>query len=174
MALAVNHWLRQIDFVSYQRPDYIIANSIEVKNRIRKFYRREAEVIYPPASLCSPEDAASLRAGEALRAGKKYKSYRGMGSVSAMKEGSAARYGQEYRQGQEKKLVAEGVEGLVHYKGTVEEVVTQLIGGLRSGMYYAGVKNIVELQEKTRLIRVTQASLLESHPHDIIQKTDNR
>ena len=128
----------------------------------------------PPASLCSPEDAASLRAGEALRAGKKYKSYRGMGSVSAMKEGSAARYGQEYRQGQEKKLVAEGVEGLVHYKGTVEEVVTQLIGGLRSGMYYAGVKNIVELQEKTRLIRVTQASLLESHPHDIIQKTDNR
>jgi IMP dehydrogenase len=116
----------------------------------------------PPASLC-----------EALRAGKKYKSYRGMGSVSAMKEGSAARYGQEYRQGQEKKLVAEGVEGLVHYKGTVEEVVTQLIGGLRSGMYYAGVKNIVELQEKTRLIRVTQASLLESHPHDIIIKASS-
>lgn len=100
--------------------------------------------------------------------GKKYKSYRGMGSISAMKEGSAARYGQNYRVGQEKKLIAEGVEGLVPYKGTVEEVVTQLVGGLRAGMYYAGVKNIAELQEKTRLMRITQASLTESHPHDIV------
>jgi len=101
---------------------------------------------------------------------KKYKSYRGMGSIPAMKEGSAARYGQNYRIGQEKKLIAEGVEGLVPYKGTVEEVVTQLIGGLRAGMYYTGVKNIAELQEKTRLMRVTQASLTESHPHDILIK----
>ncbi len=100
--------------------------------------------------------------------GKKYKNYRGMGSVSAMKDGSAVRYGQEYRKGQEKKLIAEGVEGLVAYKGTVEEVVAQLTGGLRTGMYYAGVKNISELQEKTRLMRITQASLTESHPHDII------
>ncbi len=100
--------------------------------------------------------------------GKKYKSYRGMGSVSAMKEGSAARYGQEYRKGQEKRLIAEGVEGLVAYKETVEEVVTQLTGGLRTGMYYAGVKNISELQEKTRLMKITQASLAESHPHDIL------
>lgn len=100
--------------------------------------------------------------------GKKYKNYRGMGSLASMKEGSAARYGQEYRLGQEKKLIAEGVEGLVPYKGTLEETVTQLIGGLRAGMYYAGVKNIVELGEKTRLVRVTQASLVESHPHDII------
>lgn len=100
--------------------------------------------------------------------GKKYKSYRGMGSVSAMKDGSAARYGQEYRKGQERKLVAEGVEGFVPYKGKLEEVINQFIGGLRAGMYYAGVKNIQELQEKTRLMRVTQASLTESHPHDII------
>lgn len=99
---------------------------------------------------------------------KKYKSYRGMGSIEAMKEGSATRYGQNYRVGQEKKLVAEGVEGLVSYKGKLEYVINQLIGGLRSGMYYAGVKNIPELQEKTRLIRITQASLAESHPHDII------
>ena len=102
--------------------------------------------------------------------GKKFKSYRGMGSVSAMKEGSAVRYGQEYRRGQEKKLIAEGVEGMVSYKGTVAEVVTQLAGGLKAGMYYAGVKNITGLQEKTRLIKVTQASLAESHPHDIIFK----
>lgn len=102
--------------------------------------------------------------------GKKYKSYRGMGSVSAMKEGSAARYGQEYRQGQDKKLVAEGVEGLVPYQGKLEDVTNQFIGGLRAGMYYAGVKNIRELQEKTRLMRITQASLVESFPHDIISK----
>ncbi len=102
--------------------------------------------------------------------GRQYKTYRGMGSIPAMKEGSAARYGQEYRKGQEKKLLAEGVEGLVSYKGTVEEVVTQLIGGLKAGMYYAGVRNIEELQTKTRLMRITQASLTESHPHDIFIK----
>lgn len=102
--------------------------------------------------------------------GKKYKSYRGMGSIAAMKEGSSARYGQEYRKGQEKKLIAEGVEGLVPYKGPLEEVVNQLIGGLKSGMYYAGVKTIEELREKTRLMKVTQASLAESHPHDILIK----
>lgn len=104
------------------------------------------------------------------RLGKKYKLYRGMGSIKAMKQGSAVRYGQEYRRGKEKKLIAEGVEGLVPYKGTVVDVVTQLIGGLRSGMYYAGVKNIQQLQANTRLIRVTQASHIESHPHDIIIK----
>jgi len=103
-----------------------------------------------------------------IKNGQKYKSYRGMGSVSAMMDGSAVRYGQEYRKGQEKKLIAEGVEGLVTYKETIEEVVTQLMGGLRAGMYYAGVKNISELQGKTRLIRITQASLTESHLHDIL------
>jgi len=100
--------------------------------------------------------------------GKKYKSYRGMGSIAAMKEGSSARYGQEYRKGQEKKLLAEGVEGLVPFKGPVEDVVNQLMGGLKSGMYYAGVKTVEELREKTRLMKVSQASLTESHPHDIL------
>lgn len=100
--------------------------------------------------------------------GKKYKSYRGMGSISAMKDGSAQRYGQEYRIGQEKKLTAEGVEGKVKYAGSLDDVITQLLGGIRSGMFYAGVKNIEALQGNTRLLRVTQASLIESHPHDII------
>lgn len=100
--------------------------------------------------------------------GEKYKSYRGMGSIEAMKKGSAARYGQELRIGMEKKLIAEGVEGQVPYQGTVEEQVAQLIGGLKAGMYYTGVKDITELQEKTRFIRVTHASLMESYPHDII------
>lgn len=99
--------------------------------------------------------------------GKMYKSYRGMGSVSAMKQGSAIRYGQEYRKGQEKKLIAEGVEGMVSYKGMLADVVTQLVGGLKTGMYYAGAKNIEELQTKTRFMRITQASLTESFPHDI-------
>lgn len=102
--------------------------------------------------------------------GKKVKVYRGMGSVSAMKQGSAARYGQEYRQGQEKKLIAEGVKSHVPYKGKVEDVVNQLVGGLKTGMYYAGVKNIKELQTESRLMRVSGASLIESHPHDIIIK----
>lgn len=109
--------------------------------------------------------------------GKKYKKFRGMGSVLAMKEGSAARYGQKYRRGQERKLVAEGVEGMVEFKGSAEDVVNQLIGGLRSGMYYAGVKNIPELQEKTRLIRISPASAVESHLHDIKfkeQETNNK
>lgn len=100
--------------------------------------------------------------------GKKYRTYRGMGSVAAMKEGSAARYGQEYRKGQEKRLIAEGVEGMVPYRGTVEDVVTQLAGGLRTGMYYVGAKTIEELHTHSRFIRITPASMTESHPHDIV------
>lgn len=100
--------------------------------------------------------------------GKTFKKYRGMGSVSAMKEGGAARYGQEYVKGKEKKLVAEGVEGLVPYRGTLEDVLNQLTGGLRTGMYYAGVKNINELKEKTTFLKITQSSLIENYPHDIL------
>lgn len=100
--------------------------------------------------------------------GKKYKAYRGMGSVAAMRKGSAARYGQEYRKGQEKKLIAEGVEGLVPYKGSVKNIVNQLVGGLRTGMYYVGARSIKDLQEKAKFMRVTEASFRESHPHDIL------
>lgn len=100
--------------------------------------------------------------------GKKYKAYRGMGSISAMKEGSAARYGQNYRKGQEKKLIAEGVEGRVPYKGRVEDVVAQLVGGVRTGMYYLGAKSITDLWEKARFIKISQASLTENCPHDIL------
>lgn len=103
--------------------------------------------------------------------GEKFKSYRGMGSVAAMKAGSAVRYGQEYKKGQEKKLVAEGVEGLVPYKGRLEDIVNQLAGGLRTGMYYTGVQNIKDLQEKTRFIKISRASLAESYPHDIVLKS---
>ncbi len=95
--------------------------------------------------------------------GRKYKVYRGMGSISAMENGSKDRYFQEGA----KKLVPEGVEGRVAYKGTVEDTVFQLIGGLRSGMGYCGCKTIEDLKENGRFIKMTSAALKESHPHDI-------
>lgn len=102
--------------------------------------------------------------------GKEFKRYRGMGSVAAMIEGGAARYGQEYIKGKEKKLIAEGVAGLVPYKSPLEDIISQLTGGLRTGMYYAGVENIQELKEKTKFFKITQASLIENYPHDIFIK----
>ena len=95
--------------------------------------------------------------------GRKYKVYRGMGSISAMENGSKDRYFQE----DAKKLVPEGVEGRVAYKGTVEDTVFQLIGGLRSGMGYCGCATIEELKENGKFIKMTSAALRESHPHDI-------
>ncbi len=95
--------------------------------------------------------------------GRKYKVYRGMGSISAMENGSKDRYFQE----DAKKLVPEGVEGRVAYKGTVEDTVFQLMGGLRSGMGYCGCGSIDELKENGRFIKMTSAALRESHPHDI-------
>ena len=98
-----------------------------------------------------------------LYQGRKYKVYRGMGSISAMENGSKDRYFQENA----KKLVPEGVEGRVAYKGTVEDTIFQLMGGLRSGMGYCGTNNVEELKENGRFIRISAASLRESHPHDI-------
>ncbi len=98
-----------------------------------------------------------------LYQGRKYKVYRGMGSISAMNEGSSDRYFQEGA----KKLVPEGVEGRVAYKGRLEDTVFQLVGGLRSGMGYCGCATIKDLQEKARFIKISAASLKESHPHDI-------
>ena len=98
-----------------------------------------------------------------LYQGRKYKVYRGMGSISAMENGSKDRYFQEGA----KKLVPEGVEGRVAYKGSVEDTVFQLIGGLRSGMGYCGAEDLVSLREKGRFVKISSASLKESHPHDI-------
>ena len=95
--------------------------------------------------------------------GRKYKVYRGMGSIAAMENGSKDRYFQQ----DAKKLVPEGVEGRVAYKGTVEDTVFQLIGGIRSGMGYCGAKTIEELKENGRFVKISAASLKESHPHDI-------
>ena len=95
--------------------------------------------------------------------GRSFKVYRGMGSLAAMKQGSADRY----FQGNAKKLVPEGVEGRVPYKGSVADTVFQLVGGIRSGMGYCGCPTIPELQERAEFVRITGAGLKESHPHDI-------
>ncbi len=100
---------------------------------------------------------------EELYEGRRFKVYRGMGSLGAMEAGSKDRYFQE----DTKKLVPEGVEGRVAYKGPLGDVVYQLLGGLRSGMGYVGARTIRELHEKSKYVKITSASLVENHPHDI-------
>lgn len=114
--------------------------------------------------------AGSLFAGtdespgeEILYEGRRYKVYRGMGSLGAMDAGSKDRYFQE----DTKKYVPEGVEGRIHYKGALGDVVYQLIGGLKSGMGYCGAKDIPTLQETAKFIKITSATLVENHPHNI-------
>lgn len=114
--------------------------------------------------------AGSLFAGttespgeEVLYEGRRWKEYRGMGSLAAMDAGSKDRYFQE----DTKKYVPEGVEGRIHFRGPLGDVVYQLMGGLRSGMGYIGAANIEELHDKARFMKITAASLVENHPHDI-------
>ncbi|HKY41552.1 MAG TPA: IMP dehydrogenase [Pyrinomonadaceae bacterium] len=99
--------------------------------------------------------------------GRSFKTYRGMGSIGAMREGSRDRYAQDTTE-TDSKLVPEGIEGRVPYKGTLADMVTQLVGGLRSGMGYTGCRTIKEFQEQTRFLRITSAGLKESHVHDVI------
>jgi len=95
--------------------------------------------------------------------GRQFKVYRGMGSLAAMNKGSSDRY----FQGGKKKLVPEGVEGRVPYKGPLSDTIFQMVGGLRAGMGYCGCANIPQMHEKAQFIRITGAGLRESHPHDI-------
>jgi len=98
-----------------------------------------------------------------------FKEYRGMGSEAAMKKGAKIKSESEFhnKSYRDKILVAEGVEGLVPVKGTVKEIINQFLGGLKSGMYYLGVRDISQLKTKSKMIKITQASLVESHPHDL-------
>jgi IMP dehydrogenase len=102
-----------------------------------------------------------------LYQGRNFKSYRGMGSLAAMKQGSKDRYAQEGEDA-ESKLVPEGIEGRVTYKGSLAALVAQLVGGLRAGMGYTGCRTIGELQRAARFMKITAASLKESHVHDVI------
>jgi IMP dehydrogenase len=99
-----------------------------------------------------------------LYEGRSYKTYRGMGSIGAMQQGSSERY---FQSRDSIKLVAEGIEGMIPYKGPLSDTIFQLVGGLRAGMGYAGAHTIEDLRAHARLIRVTMAALIESHPHDI-------
>jgi IMP dehydrogenase len=99
--------------------------------------------------------------------GRSFKSYRGMGSLDAMKKGSGDRYFQD-AEDDIAKLVPEGVQGRVPYKGNLEDTIYQLVGGLRAAMGYCGTKNIKELREKVKFVKITSAGLKESHPHDVI------
>jgi IMP dehydrogenase len=102
-----------------------------------------------------------------LYQGRTFKAYRGMGSLGAMKSGSADRYFQD-GEAPLSKLVPEGIEGMVPFKGSLEFVVTQLVGGLRSGMGLTGSANMQDLRAGARFVRVTTAGLKESHTHDVV------
>ena len=98
-----------------------------------------------------------------LYQGRAYKDYRGMGSEGAMREGSSDRYGQ----GSSARFVPEGVEGRVPYKGALHDTIYQLMGGIRSGMGYLGARTLADLHERAQFMRITGASLRESHVHDV-------
>src|SRR5205085_5110506 len=102
-----------------------------------------------------------------LYQGRTFKAYRGMGSIAAMKEGSADRYFQEETD-EVGKLVPEGIEGKVPYKGSLSAMIPQLLGGLRSGMGLTGSANVDDLRTKAQFVRITNAGLRESHAHDVI------
>ncbi|MCL2766178.1 MAG: IMP dehydrogenase, partial [Peptococcaceae bacterium] len=142
----------------------IIADGgIKYSGDITKAIAAGADVVMLGGLLAGTEESP----GEMeIYQGRSFKVYRGMGSLGAMKVGSKDRYFQEEMENE--KLVPEGVEGRVPFKGSLSETVFQLIGGLRSGMGYSGCGNIMELKTKTRFIRCTSAGLRESHPHDVM------
>jgi IMP dehydrogenase len=102
-----------------------------------------------------------------LYEGRRYKVYRGMGSLGAMQGHGADRYGTAQKSERDK-LVPEGVEGQVPYKGKLADIIYQMMGGLRAGMGYVGAADLAELHEKARFVRITNAGLMESHPHGIL------
>ncbi|MFA4646890.1 IMP dehydrogenase [Pyrococcus kukulkanii] len=144
---------------------YVIADGgIKYSGDIVKAIAAGADAVMLGNLLAGTKEAPGK---EVIINGRKYKQYRGMGSLGAMMKGGAERY---YQGGYMKtrKFVPEGVEGVVPYRGTVSEVLYQLVGGLRAGMGYVGARNIKELKEKGEFVIITSAGLKESHPHDII------
>src|SRR2546423_1233463 len=142
----------------------IADGGVKFSGDVAKAIASGADVVMIGSLFAGTEEAP----GEViLFQGRSFKTYRGMGSIGAMREGSRDRYSQEETE-IESKLVPEGIEGRVPYKGTLADMVTQLVGGLRSGMGYTGCRTIKEFQEKTRFLRVTAAGLRESHVHDVV------
>lgn len=139
----------------------IADGGIKYSGDIAKAIAAGASVVMIGSILAGTEESPGEKI---IYQGRSYKVYRGMGSLSAMEKGSKDRYFQE----DANKLVPEGIEGRVPYKGYVADTVFQLVGGLRAGMGYCGVANIEEMITKTKFIRMTGAGLKESHPHDIV------
>lgn len=139
----------------------IIADGgIKYSGDITKALAAGASVVMAGSLFAGTEESPGE---EVIYEGRRYKEYRGMGSLAAMESGSKDRYFQE----DAKKFVPEGVEGRIHYVGPVGEVIYQLLGGLKSGMGYVGAKDIPMLQEVSKFVQITSASLIENHPHDI-------
>ncbi|MDR7856820.1 IMP dehydrogenase [Tissierella sp.] len=138
----------------------IADGGIKYSGDITKAIAAGANVIMAGSLFAGTEESPGE---EVLYEGRRFKEYRGMGSMGAMDSGSKDRYFQE----DTKKYVPEGVEGRIHFRGPLGDVVYQLVGGLKSGMGYVGAKDINELQEKGKFIKITSASLIENHPHDI-------
>ncbi len=148
--------------VARKRGVPVIADGgIKYSGDITKAIAAGADVVMIGRLFAGTEESPGERV---IFKGRSFKVYRGMGSVEAMKEGSSDRYLQDPAQ----KLVPEGIEGRVPYKGALADAVYQLVGGLRAGMGYCGVRSIAELQENTRFMRITGAGLRESHPHDVV------
>ena len=138
----------------------IADDGIKYSGDITKAIAAGANVVMMGSMLAGCEEAPGE---QEVYQGRQFKVYRGMGSLGAMQKGSKDRYFQE----DNKKLVPEGVEGRVPYRGPLSETVFQMMGGLRSGMGYCGARNIKELKENTKFVRITGAGLKESHPHDV-------
>jgi IMP dehydrogenase len=135
--------------------------------------RYSGDIIKAIASGADSIMAGSLFAGveespgdTIIYSGRKFKAYRGMGSIEAMQQGSKDRYFQDVED-DIRKLVPEGIEARVPYKGTLSEVIYQMTGGLRAGMGYLGAKNIAILKKEARFVRITHSGIIESHPHDV-------
>lgn len=140
-----------------------------VPSRFKSIFGKQSKALTDILESSHSELAISEKNLEKIEETYYFKEYRGMGSIGAMQHGAQIKsedefHGKSYK---DRVLVAEGVEGLVPIKGTIKDLLAQAIGGIKSGMYYVGARNISELQEKAQFFQITQASLQESHPHDV-------
>lgn len=149
------------EYASQHNIPVIADGGIKLSGDIVKAIASGASCVMLGSLFAGTEEAPG---DEIIFQGRKFKSYQGMGSLSAMKRGSKDRYFQS----EAKKLVPEGIEGRVPYKGKISDVVYQLCGGIRAGMGYCGTKNLEELKQDSKMVKISSAGLKESHPHDVI------
>ncbi|MDR2122161.1 MAG: IMP dehydrogenase, partial [Flavobacteriaceae bacterium] len=149
------------EYASQHNVSVIADGGIKLSGDIVKAIASGASCVMLGSLFAGTEEAPG---DEIIFQGRKFKSYQGMGSISAMKRGSKDRYFQS----EAKKLVPEGIEGRVPYKGKLSDVIYQLCGGIRAGMGYCGTKDLKSLQQDSKMVKISSAGLKESHPHDVI------